>query len=210
MKKFLLSIALILVTFMSQAQVVQLSGPRVGGTIVTPGASSFFIQVGDFPSDDNWIANYKAWNPSSSFISQYGWQLETKFIDSEDIAGLVEWVFLVGGMEKGLFLPSVSSLFGMRTQSGVEAAFGPNLSLSGIAMVFALGITIKTGNLNIPINLSFVPGKKQTKEGYEEYINYDNYNDQGAPVPITVPGVPDLDYNTGSRISLTMGFNLAK
>ena len=194
MNKFLLSIALILISFMAQAQVVKLSGPRVGGTIVTPGSSSFFIQGGDLPDSDNyWTANYEAWEQSSSFISQYGWQLETKFIDSEDFAGLVEWVFLVGGMEKGLFLPSVSSLFGMRTKSGVEAAFGPNLSLSGVSMVFAVGITIKTGNLNIPINLSFVPGKKQTVEAQTYY-----------------DPVPELDYNTGSRISLTLGFNLAK
>jgi len=195
MNKFLLSIALILISFMAQAQVVKLSGPRVGGTFVTPGASSFFIQGGDFPSSSQWRTDYQDWEQSSSFITQYGWQLETKFIDSEDFAGLVEWVFLVGGMEKGLFLPSVSSLFGMRTKNGVEAAFGPNVSLSGVAMVLAIGITVKTGQLNIPINLSFVPGKKQTIEERTEYNG---------------EVLPELDYNTGSRISLTMGFNLAK
>ena len=204
MNKFLLSIALILFTFMSHAQVVKLSGPRVGGTIVTPGASSFFIQGGDFPSNNNWGENYEAWEQSSSFITQYGWQLETKFIDSEDVAGLVEWVFLVGGMEKGLFLPSVSSLFGMRTQSGIEAAFGPNLSLSGVAMVLAVGVTIKTGNLNIPINLSFVPGKASTNE-QGAYSEYNNQTGEITNYPAKV-----IDYNTGSRISLTMGFNLAQ
>ena len=204
MNKFLLSIALILFTFMSHAQVVKLSGPRVGGTIVTPGASSFFIQGGDLPSNNNWGENYEAWEKSSSFISQYGWQLETKFIDSEDVAGLVEWVFLVGGMEKGLFLPSVSSLFGMRTQSGIEAAFGPNVSLSGVAMVLAVGVTIKTGNLNIPINLSFVPGKASTNE-QGAYSEYNNQTGEITNYPAKV-----IDYNTGSRISLTMGFNLAQ
>lgn len=204
MNKFLLSVALILFAFMSHAQVVKLSGPRVGGTIVTPGASSFFIQGGDLPSDQNWRGNYEAWEQSSSFISQYGWQLETKFIDSEDVAGLVEWVFLVGGMEKGLFLPSVSSLFGMRTKSGVEAAFGPNLSISGVAMVLAVGITIKTGDLNIPINLSFVPGKAMTNE-QDSYTEYDNQTQEYIYYDAT-----STDFNTGSRISLTMGFNLAK
>ncbi len=204
MNKFLLSIALILFTFMSHAQVVKLSGPRVGGTIVTPGATSFFIQGGDFPSNNNWGENYEAWEQSSSFITQYGWQLETKFIDSEDVAGLVEWVFLVGGMEKGLFLPSVSSLFGMRTKSGVEAAFGPNVSLSGVAMVLAVGVTIKTGNLNIPINLSFVPGKASTNE-QGAYSEYNNQTGEITNYPAKV-----IDYNTGSRISLTMGFNLAQ
>ena len=197
MNKYFLSIALILIALISQAQVEKLSGPRVGVTIVTPGSSSFFIQGGDIPGSDNntWNANYEAWEQSSSFITQYGWQLESKFIDSDDFAGLVEWVFLVGGMEKGLFLPSVSSLFGMRTKSGFEAAFGPNVSLSGVAMVLAIGITVKTGQLNIPINLSFVPGKKQTIEERTEYNG---------------EVLPELDYNTGSRISLTMGFNFAR
>ena len=205
LNKYLLSIALILIAFMSQAQVVKLSGPRVGGTIVTPGATSFFIQEGEFPGSDNtWNANYEAWEQSSSFITQYGWQLETKFIDSEDFAGLVEWVFLVGGMEKGLFLPSVSSLFGMRTKSGFEAAFGPNVSLSGVAMVLAVGISIKTGDLNIPINLSFVPGKANTNE-QPGYNGYDNLTGEWIYYEGT-----SKDYSTGSRISLTMGFNLAR
>ena len=205
LNKYLISIALILIAFMSQAQVVKLSGPRVGGTIVTPGATSFFIQEGEFPGSDNtWNANYEAWEQSSSFITQYGWQLESKFIDSDDFAGLVEWVFLVGGMEKGLFLPSVSSLFGMRTKSGFEAAFGPNVSLSGVAMVLAVGISIKTGDLNIPINLSFVPGKANTNE-QPGYNGYDDLTGQWTYYEGT-----SKDYNTGSRISLTMGFNLAK
>ena len=42
-------------------------------------------------------------NSSTALITQYGWQLESRFIESEDISGLVEWVFLVGGMERGLF-----------------------------------------------------------------------------------------------------------
>lgn len=184
---------------------MKLSGPRVGGTIVTPGATSFFIQEGDIPGSDNtWNANYEAWEKSSSFITQYGWQLETKFIDSEDFAGLVEWVFLVGGMEKGLFLPSVSSLFGMRTKSGFEAAFGSNVSLSGVAMVLAVGISIKTGDLNIPINLSFVPGKANTNE-QPGYNAYDNLTGEWTYYEGT-----SKDYNTGSRVSLTMGFNLAR
>jgi len=204
MNKCLLSIALILISFMAQAQVVKLSGPRVGGTFVTPGASSFFIQGGDFPSSSQWRTDYQDWEQSSSFITQYGWQLETKFIDSEDFAGLVEWVFLVGGMEKGLFLPSVSSLFGMRTKSGFEAAFGPNVSLSGVAMVLAVGISIKTGDLNIPINLSFVPGKANTNE-QPGYNAYDNLTGEWTYYEGT-----SKDYNTGSRVSLTMGFNLAR
>ena len=199
MNKIILSITLISVAFMSQAQVVKLSGPRVGATVVTPGSASDFIQNDLMsPGDDGWG------NSSTALITQYGWQLETRFIESEEISGLVEWVFLVGGMERGLFLPSVSSLFGMRAKSGFEGALGPNLSLTGVGMVLAVGYTFKTGNLNVPINLSFVPGKSKT---HEEGGGWDW--DDATGTEIYVPE-SSTDYTTGSRISLTLGFNLAQ
>ncbi len=196
MNKIILSIALIFMAFATNAQVVKLSGPRIGGTIITPGASTDFIQNDlRVPGDEGWG------DGSTAFVSQYGWQLETRFIDGDEISGLVEWVFLVGGMERGLFLPSVSSLFGMRAKGGFEAALGPNLSLSGIGMVLAVGYTIQTETLNIPINLSFVPGKSMT---YDDYSS--GWDDNGEYFQTMV----STDYNTGSRISLTMGFNLVQ
>ena len=199
MNKIILAIALISVALISQAQVVKLSGPRVGATIVTAGSASDFIQNDlMIPGDDGWG------NSSTALITQYGWQLETRFIESEEISGLVEWVFLVGGMERGLFLPSVSSLFGMRAKGGFEGALGPNLSLTGVGMVLAVGYTFKTGTLNVPINLSFVPGKSKT---HEEGGGWDW--DDATGTEIYVPE-SSTDYTTGSRISLTLGFNLAK
>jgi hypothetical protein len=196
MKNINLAIVFFLMSFMSQAQIVKLSGPRIGGTVVTAGSASDFIQNGIRPGDDGWN------NSTAAFISQYGWQLESRFADGEDMVGLIEWVFLVGGMERGLFLPSISSLCGMRSSSGFEAALGPNLSLTGIGMVVALGITIKTPNLNVPVNISFVPGKSNTYETNEYYV-WDNETGTN----ISVPG-SSTDYLTGSRISLTVGFNL--
>jgi hypothetical protein len=70
-----------------------------------------------------------------------------------------EWVVLVGGMEQGLFLPSISSLVGVRAGSGFEFAAGPNLSISGIGMVFSIGQNFTSGDLNLPINFAFVPGR---------------------------------------------------
>ena len=70
---------------------------------------------------------------------------------------LVEWVFLAGGMDQGYFLPSISSLVGLRNASGYEFAAGPNLSLSGISYVVAVGKNFEMGSLNMPINLSWVP-----------------------------------------------------
>ena len=210
MNKIILTIALIFVASISQAQVVKLSGPRIGATVVTAGSATDIIQNGLFPGDEGF--GYS----STALITQYGWQLESKFMESDDISGLVEWVFLVGGMERGLFLPSVSSLFGMRAKSGFEGALGPNLSLSGIGMVLAVGYTFTSGNLNIPVNLSFVPGKMKTCEGQDAYTyvsgpySTDEVTGEEVGTVYYEPAVLDVDYNTGNRISLTIGFNLAQ
>lgn len=119
------------------AGVDELSGPRVGFTYLSPGFLSTRI--------------------ATDVISQYGWQFETKFASRKGTKALIEWVFLAGGMEQGLFLPSISSLVGMRNDEGYEFAFGPNLSLSGISYVLAVGKNFNHEDLNIPVNLSWVP-----------------------------------------------------
>ena len=53
----------------------------------------------------------------------------------ENVAGLVEGIIFFGGLEYGLFLPSLSGMFGARFSSGYEFAVGPNLSLGGAGLV---------------------------------------------------------------------------
>ena len=139
MKKLLFTIALGLGLLTANAQIEKLAGPRIGLTGLTSGEISEEL--------------------ATNFITQYGWQWESRFADGGEIAGLVEWVVLVGGMEQGMFLPSVSSLVGVRAGSGFEFAAGPNLSIAGIGMVFSIGQNFTSGNLNLPINLAFVPGR---------------------------------------------------
>ena len=127
MKKILLILVMVLVSLTTIAQQIdRLAGPRVGVTFLTPGFMSEELET--------------------SMITQYGWQWESRFADNGEIAGLVEWVVVVGGMERQMFLPSVSSLVGVRTGEGMEFAVGPNLSATGINMVFTIG---KTSNQEI-------------------------------------------------------------
>jgi hypothetical protein len=180
MKKILFTLTLGLGILTANAQIQQLAGPRLGFTILTHGSSADFIN--DRAEDHN--GDYTE-DQKMAFISQYGWQWESRFADNGDVAGLVEWVVLAGGMEQGMFLPSVSSLVGMRTGSGFEVVGGPNLSLSGIGMVFTIGKNFQSGNLNFPVNIAFVPGKSSAWGG-----------DDNGP--------------TGARISLILGFNMNK
>ena len=126
-------------------------------------------------------------------------------------------------MEQGLFLPSVSSMVGARTSNGVEFAMGPNLSLGGIAMVFGLGYNFKSGDLNMPVNIGFVPGRKHTQEIEAEYEWEDIYIDpifdnDGNLISggywdsnqTLISEAYTLDYHTGNRFSITVGFNMSK
>jgi hypothetical protein len=122
---------------------LELSGPRVGFTFIGAGETADALK-----------SNFNA----SPFITQFGWQVEKQYFALDNgTAGLVEFVGLVGGLEQGLFLPSANVLVGVRSSSGAEFAFGPNISLSGAAFVLAVGHTYKSGNLNFPVNFAVVP-----------------------------------------------------
>ena len=184
MKKCISIIVLGFGLLTAHAQIDQLAGPRIGLTFLTHGTSADFINhresFYDVAKDEEVFTE----DQQIAFISQYGWQWETRFADGGEVTGIVEWVALVGGMEKGFFLPSASSLVGLRSEHGYEFAAGPNISISGIGMVITAGYNLTFGNLNVPVNLAFVPGKSGAWWDNNDY--------------------------TGARISLMIGFNINK
>ena len=191
MKKIIVTMVLGLGLLTANAQIQKLAGPRIGLTLITSGSTADFFHKGYeyIDSEEN-----KLGETGSAFTTQYGWQWESRFADGGgEVVGIVEWIALVGGMEQGKFLPSVSSVIGARTSKGLEFGVGPNLSLSGVGMLLAVGYNFKSGSLNLPVNLVFMPGK-DVKGNY--------INDSGASEP--------YPYNTGTRISIMVGFNLAK
>ena len=140
----------------ANSQVNQMSGPRFGFTYMSEGSGAQFLNRAHEMDSIQYNAEFGGGLPFT-YTTQYGWQWETRFADTGGpVVGLVEWVALIGGMEKGLFLPSFSSLVGVRSQKGIEFATGPNLSASGLGFVFALGYNYTKGDLNLPINLSLI------------------------------------------------------
>jgi hypothetical protein len=158
---------------------VKYSGPRVGCTLIGPGKAADYIEdMGKNP-----------------FVSQFGWQFETRiFTSSSGISGLVEFVPLVGGLEQGMFLPSGSLLFGLRGAGGFEFAIGPNLSLTGLGLVMAVGTSVKVDDIYFPINLAIVPSVSNATSRYD-------YASQSQVRYVE---------KTGIRISLLVGFNTKK
>jgi hypothetical protein len=127
--------------------VIKLSGPRVGVTVLSDGV------VRKLRVEDEVDV--------SSAITQFGWQFEKRFdgTGSSRLTPVTEWVVLLGGLEQGVVLPSLSWLVGIRTREGVELGVGPNLTPVGAALAVAAGMTFRSGALNFPLNLAVVPSK---------------------------------------------------
>tara|TARA_B100000787_G_C16110573_1_gene257876 strand:+ start:109 stop:753 length:645 start_codon:yes stop_codon:yes gene_type:complete len=214
MKRIFTAILLSITFLSAEAQIEKLAGPRVGVTMITSGSLASIIR-GDVPFFSDDVS--KEWTGSTgkygAAISQYGWQWESRFADGGDITGIVEWIALVGGMEKGMFLPSASSMVGLRTAKGIEFAVGPNLSLGGIAMVFGAGYNFKFGKLNVPVNIAYVPSMNKTYNHDAEYEWVEEYDGNGNYIgggEIETSPAYSVTHPTGARISVMVGFNLSK
>jgi len=214
MKRIFTTIVLSIIFLSADAQVVKLSGPRIGLTMVSSGSLASILRkdVSMFSDEirEEWTG---ATGKYGAVMSQYGWQWESRFADGEKVVGIVEWIALVGGMEKGMFLPSVSSMFGLRTDKGIEFAVGPNLSLGGIAMVIGAGYNFKFGKLNVPVNITYVPSMNKTYTHEAEYNWIDEYDENGNHIggyDLEISPEYSVTHPTGARISVMFGFNLSK
>ena len=126
--------------------VASLAGPRFGITMLPDDAVATLLE-------HNIVVGRT--------ISQFGWQFEKQFYAKDSgVAVLNEWVVLVGGLDQGVALPSLSWMVGMRTANGTELGVGPNVSASGVALAIAAGTTLRAGFLNIPVNFAVVPSRQ--------------------------------------------------
>jgi hypothetical protein len=131
------------------AESVSLSGPRFGLTLLSDGI------VAKLDERDIHVGPH---------VSQFGWQFEKQFYTKDSgVTMVTEWVALVGGLEQSVALPSLSWLVGVRTRDGAEFGIGPNITPAGTALVFATGMTFRTGAVNVPLNVAVVPSKSGTR-----------------------------------------------
>ena len=127
------------------ARSISLSGPRFGVTYLDQG-------ILDKLSERNIEVK--------STITQFGWQFEKQlYVKDSGVSALNEWVVLVGGLDQGVALPSVSWLIGIRSAAGAEIGAGPNITPAGVALAMAAGTTFRAGALNVPVNIAVVPSK---------------------------------------------------
>jgi len=131
------------------ARTLSLSGPRIGISLLSDGV------VRELKKNSVDV------RPT---ISQFGWQFERQFYAKEGgVSALNEWVFLLGGLDQGVAIPSLTWLAGLRTQEGAEFGVGPNVTPAGVALAIAAGVTFRAGVLNVPMNFAVVPTKAGTR-----------------------------------------------
>ena len=131
------------------ARALSLSGPRIGATILSDGVVSAL-------ADRNILVGHT--------ISQFGWQFERAFYSKQEGPTVLnEWVALVGGLDQGVVIPSLTWLVGLRTKDGAEFGIGPNITPGGVALAIAAGITFRAGVINVPMNFAIVPSRYGTR-----------------------------------------------
>jgi hypothetical protein len=147
-----------------------LSGPRLGVGFLT----GTYADVMRAPSSRGGLE-------SGPFLSHLGYQFEKVFISSGNMHALVEFLPILSGFEHNTIIPSANLLLGVRnSKNGLEFAMGYNAALTKVidktkpaddphytpgfqtGLIFAGGKTFKSGRLNFPINVYFIPGAKQS------------------------------------------------
>ena len=131
------------------ARTLSLAGPRVGMKFLSDGVVDKLherhVDVGQN-------------------ISQFGWQFERQFYSKDiGVTALNEWVFLLGGLDQGVAIPSMNWLVGLRTREGAEFGIGPNVTPAGVALAVAAGVTFRAGIVNVPMTIAAVPSKYGTR-----------------------------------------------
>jgi hypothetical protein len=102
---------------------LNLSGPRMGMSLLMGEAAAIY----QAPQSEGGF-------DALPVLFQFGYQFEVQYLNEGNIQGLFEFIPLVGGIEQGFFIPSLTILNGLRSnKNGVEFAFGPTISMARYA-----------------------------------------------------------------------------
>jgi len=131
---------------------VNITGPRMGMTGVV-GHGKFYDEI-------------KSHEMNAAY-SQFGWHFEFKVApDGYTPSFVFEIIPLIGGIEYGLAIPSLTLPIGVRLQNGFELGMGPNLVMGypnfSTSIVIAAGKTFSYHGVGLPINIAVATGKGGT------------------------------------------------
>jgi hypothetical protein len=128
------------------------SGPRIG-FMVAPGDAGISRRL-----EEHGLGN---------IVSEFGWHFEHRITP---VSGgpqlLTELTPLVGGVEYGKFVPTITLSIGVRSPGGYEVGMGPSATLgageASVGLAIAAGRSIDYGGVRIPLNLAVSTNPKGT------------------------------------------------
>ncbi len=131
-----------------------LSGPRLGFMLA--------------PGDGQVSRNLKD-HGLGRIVSEFGWHFERQVSPAGGGPQfLSEAIPLIGGVEYGKFVPSLTVALGVRLPSGLEFGMGPSWTVVSTdarinsGLVIAVGKTIDYGGVHVPFNLAVSTNPKGT------------------------------------------------
>jgi TolB-like protein len=155
---------------------LNLSGPRMGITVFSGNIGKLYKLEKDKGGFD-----------ASTVMFQFGYQWEVQYLNSGNFQALFEFIPIITGLDQGLFIPSCSILHGLRSNKiGLEFALGPIFSIVKMrdgrldsrgeptwntGFVFGAGKSFKSGRMNFPVNIFFIPGKNGHRYGLSVGFN---------------------------------------
>jgi hypothetical protein len=135
-----------------------LFGPRLGLTAVIVQPSEFNDEMqAEFPSSD------KTYYP---FFTQMGIEAQQLVpIGETSHSFAVHEVFLLGGLDQGMAIPSANLVLGFHSSWGVELGLGPFITVLApggrvrlaAGVVYILGYTLPLKGFSLPITFTMVP-----------------------------------------------------
>jgi len=120
-------------------------GPRVGASYIFTTSDEFTETVRELYTSGDYLP----------FYTLFGINFEQRILlgDTRSHFAFQELV-LVGGLEQSIALPMGAVLIGYRDWSGFEIGLGPLVNLSGVGVVAAIGWTISSHGVYVPIDIS--------------------------------------------------------
>lgn len=140
------------------------SGPRMG-------AAYMGGHLGKRYTGDEAYGGYG----SSHVISQIGYQLEAQYLSAGNLQALAEFLFIIGGLDQQLFIPSLVIMNGFRlSNSGWEIAFGPSFGVTKTAYGFYTDPSLSNESWHLENELSeFNFDRNNLPEGIKIVKNID-------------------------------------
>jgi hypothetical protein len=150
-------------------------------------------------------------------IFNLGYQLEAQYVGSENFSGLFEFIFNVGGLEQGMFIPSLAVLNGARFgKNSWEIAIGPSLSMKQLVKGANYNGKFRTEGELYALNLNPAdfelftrPDTRGTTHFSSNFVVGVGRTFKSGAISIPVNGFASFN-KYGTSVGLSMGMNVIK